>query len=446
MKPRVLVSGANGFIGRNLIPLLLEQGYPVRALTRRKQALVHAPWAEQVEIFEGDVLIPSTLKEACRGVEIAFYLIHLMGLGKDYTNMEIQAARNFSRAAAEGHVRRLIYLGGIAPPSPSLAIHLRSRLETGEALREGRVPVTELRTAIILGYGSLSFEMIRGLVENLPVIVLPPWAGNHTQPIDIDAVLAALLTTLENEETSGKIYEIGGPEIVSYAELLHSFARQGDKHPLIFHVPFPLPISLLAFITAHFSGVSYPITRALIEGLRNETRVFMPPDNTTFRRLPNIPCDESLKKAISTTHPRSLWRSWEQDCLPIRSLYTQGLLLRSECYPIRSHLLPISLKSGQAKTGTWSIETEGKNLLRITRQTPWGQLWWEWKIIPNNESPQLRQTLFFRPKGLLGRLLWPFLSTWYRIVQKPFISDDSARHPANGDGTGQSDRQRDRAG
>lgn len=412
MKPRILVTGADGFVGRNLIPRLLERGYPVRALTRHKQALAHAPWADRVEIVEGDVLIPSTLKEACRGVEIAFYLVHLMGLGKGYTNTEVQAARNFSRAASEGDIRRIIYLGGIAPPSPSLAAHLRSRLETGQAFREGQVPVTELRAAIILGYGSLSFEMMRGLVETLPVIVLPPWACNHTQPIDIEAVLTALLATLEDEETAGKIYEIGGPEIVSYTELLHCYARQRDKHPCIFRVPFPLPISLLACITAHLSGVPSSIARALIEGSQNETRVFTPPDNPAFRHLPNISCAESLKKAISQTHPGFLWRSWEQDCNSIGSLYTQGILLRSECYPVQSNALPTSLKSGWTKTGSWSIEAEEENLLRITRQTPWGQLWREWKITPNKDSPRLRQTLFLRPQGLPGRLLWPILSTW----------------------------------
>lgn len=422
MKPRVLVTGADGFIGRNLIPLLLERGYPVRALTRHKQALAHAPWADQVEIVVGDVLIPSTLKEACRGAEIAFYLIHLMGLGKGYTNTEVQAARNFSRAASEGDIRRIIYLGGIAPPSPSLAAHLRSRLETGEALREGQVPVTELRAAIILGYGSLSFEMIRGLVETLPVMILPPWSRNHTQPVDIETVLEALLIILENEETAGKIYEIGGPEIMTYTELLRCYARQREKHPIFFHLPLLLPISLLAGITAHLSGVPYPIARALIEGLQNETRVFMPPDNPAFRLLPSISCAESLKKAISQTHPRFLWRSWEQDCTPISSLYMQGILLRSACYPVQSNALPISLKSGWTKTGSWSIEAEQENLLRITRPTPWGQLWWEWKITPNKDSSCLRQTLFLRPQGLLGRLLWPILSTWlWHCAGAPYL-------------------------
>lgn len=410
-KPHILVTGADGFVGRSLIPRLLEQGYPVRALTRHRQSLSHAPWADQVEIVEGDVLLPETLKAACQQIEIAFYLVHLMGLGNGYTALEVQAAGHFARAALEGGVRRIIYLGGIAPADPGLASHLRSRLETGAALRTAGVPVTELRTAIILGHGSLSFEMIRGLVESLPVILLPPWGSHRTQPIDIETVIVALLTLLEDEGTSGKVYEIGGPEIVSYNEMLACYARQRQKRPWMLPLPFPLPLRLLARITAWLSGVPAPITHALIEGLKNETRVFTPPEHAGLQRLPEISCAESLKKAISRTHPHFLWRHWERDCAPLRSLYTQGLLLRSACYPGKADALA-RLEAHWRKQNAWSIETRQENLLRVARSSPLGELWWEWKLLPEKDAFHIRQTLFLRPCGLLGRLLWPILSGW----------------------------------
>ncbi|MEJ5240396.1 MAG: NAD(P)H-binding protein [Anaerolineales bacterium] len=416
MKPRVLVTGADGFVGRHLIPLLLERGYTVRAMVRRKQALLHAPWADRVEICEGDVLKPSTLENACRGMDVAFYLVHLMGVGKGHAQAEAQGAQNFARAAAQVGVQRIIYLGGLVPQGETpVALHLRSRLETGRILREGPVPVTELRSAIILGQGSLSFEMIRGLVDTLPILPLPPWARNRTQPVDIDIVLAALLAVLECADTAGETYEIGCSDALSYAEVLRAYAQVRGKRPAIFFLPFPLPLGLLARFTALLSGVPLPVTQALIEGLRNETYIRSRPFHPALSELPRISCVASIKKALQHTHPRFLWRFWESNEAAVRSLHTQGMFLRSECFRSISEKAFSEVLLRLCAQG-WAVEAEEANLRRLVKDTSLGRWWWEWKITNRDSSLLVRQSLFFYPRSGLGWLLWPALSAllWRR--------------------------------
>lgn len=406
MKPRVLVTGADGFVGRHLIPLLLEQDYAVRAMVRNRQALLHAPWAEQVEVCEGDVLKPSTLENACRGIEVAFYLVHLMGLGKGHTQAEAQGAQNFARAAAQAGVQRIIYLGGLVPREGTpIAPHLRSRLETGHILRKGSVPVTELQAAIIIGQGSLSFEMIRGLVDTLPILSLPPWAHNRTQPVDIELVLAALLSALEHADMAGQIYEIGSSKALSYADVLRTYAQVRGKNPLIFFLPFPLPLGLLARLSTMTSGVPLSVTRALLEGLLNETCLRAGSTYPLLQDLARISCAESMQKALQRTHPRFLWRFWESSCAPVRSLHTQGMFVRSECFQPRNEKAFVAIFSRPGTRG-WSVDAEEADLRRLVKDTSLGRWWWEWKT----DRRAMRQSLFFYPHGALGRLLWPLLS------------------------------------
>ncbi len=405
MKPRVLVTGADGFVGRHLIPLLLEQDYVVRAMVRNRQALLHAPWAEQVEVCEGDILKPSTLENACRGIDVAFYLVHLMGLGKGHTQAEAQGAQNFACAAAQAGMQRIIYLGGLVPGEGTpIAPHLRSRLETGRILREGAVPVIELRAAIIIGQGSLSFEMIRGLVDTLPILPLPPWAHNRTQPADIELVLAALLSALEHADMVGE-YEIGGPNILTYADVLRTYAQVRGKNPLIFSLPFPFPLGLVARLTTALSGVPLSVTRALIEGLLNETYLRADITHPLLRDLAQFSCAESIQKALQRTHPQFLWRFWESNCTPVCSLHTQGMFIRSECFQLidKEAFSEVLLR---LYAQGWLVEVEEANLRRLVKDTFLGCWWWEWKT----SGRVMRLSLFFYPHGATGRLLWPMLS------------------------------------
>ena len=189
MKPLVLVTGATGYIGGRLVPRLLEAGYRVRCLVRDATRLQGRVWRDEVEVVEGDVLRPDSLANALRGTAVAYYLVHSLGAGADFSERDAQAARNFGAAAKSAGVERIIYLGGLGDPATALSAHLRSRQQTGEALREGGVPVTEFRAGVIVGSGSLSFEMIRYLTERVPLMICPRWVYTRIQPIAVRNVL-----------------------------------------------------------------------------------------------------------------------------------------------------------------------------------------------------------------------------------------------------------------
>ncbi len=182
MPPLLLITGASGYIAGLLIPELLKKGYRVRCLARNPARLAGRSWADRVEIVRGDPLQPETLPAAMQGVQAAYYLIHSMASGKDYPQRDLLAARNFARAAQAAGLEHIIYLGGLADPNGPLSPHMRSRIETGQALCESLVPVTELRASIIAGPGSISFEMIRYLTEQLPLLVGPRWLNNSPSP------------------------------------------------------------------------------------------------------------------------------------------------------------------------------------------------------------------------------------------------------------------------
>ncbi|MGB7874917.1 MAG: NmrA family NAD(P)-binding protein, partial [Anaerolineales bacterium] len=194
---QILVTGATGYIGGLLIPALLERGYYVRALARNPKRLSSRAWYDRTEIIEGDALQPFTLLKALEGVHTAYYLIHSMSVGHGYTEHEIESAQNFVSAAEQAGVQHIIYLGGLAKPKNTGSKHMSSRIQTGATLRKGRVPVTEFRAGVIVGPGSISFEMIRYIAEWFPIIIGPFWLRNRVQPIAAWNVLDYLLAALE---------------------------------------------------------------------------------------------------------------------------------------------------------------------------------------------------------------------------------------------------------
>ena len=203
-RPLVLVTGATGYIGGRLAPRLLQAGYRVRCLVRDPGRLQGRPWLEQVEMVTGDVLQPETLPVAMDGVSAAYYLVHSMASGQGFHERDMIAARQFGLAAAAAGVERIIYLGGLGDPDAELSQHLRSRQQTGDALREAGVPVTEFRAGVIVGSGSLSFELIRYLIERLPMMICPRWVYTCIQPIGIRNVLEYLIAALDTPESTGR--------------------------------------------------------------------------------------------------------------------------------------------------------------------------------------------------------------------------------------------------
>ncbi|MBI2864407.1 MAG: SDR family oxidoreductase [Chloroflexi bacterium] len=280
----ILVTGATGYVGGRLVPRLLDAGYRVRVLVRDPSRLQGRPWAGQVEVEQADVLQPETLSAALAGVSAAYYLVHSMAIAGDFPQRDLIAARNFGAAAKAAGVERIIYLGGLGDSQTTLSKHLRSRQETGTILREAGVPVTEFRAGIIIGSGSVSYEIIRYLTERLPIILAPGWVFTPAQPIAIRDVLAYLKAALEVPESTGRTLEIGGAGVLSYKEMILGYAHARKLYRILIPVPALTP-KLSARLLHALTPIPENIALPLIEGLRNEVLVR---DHTAHRLFPNI--------------------------------------------------------------------------------------------------------------------------------------------------------------
>jgi uncharacterized protein YbjT (DUF2867 family) len=264
----ILVTGATGYIGSRLANRLLQLGYPVRAMAREPRRL--APLAQAgADCVAGDVMHPETLPAALAGVTAAYYLIHSMGDGADFARRDREAAANFASACAAAGVPRIVYLGGLGTPGPALSAHLASRHEVGAVLGSTGVPVTELRAAIIVGAGSASFDIIRDLARKLPVMICPRWVHTRCEPIALDQVLEYLVGVLEEPRTTGRVLEIGGGEVMTYADMLRQCAEAMGKRVRILVVPVLTP-RLSSYWLALVTRVPMGIARPLVEGLRND--------------------------------------------------------------------------------------------------------------------------------------------------------------------------------
>jgi len=290
----VLLTGATGYIGSRLLRRLEEDGRFVRCLARHPDRVVAT--RPTTSIVPGDCLDDNSLAPALAGVRVAYYLVHSMGARHDFAALDRRAAENFGRAAACAGVRRIIYLGGLSDDAGSLSDHLKSRAETGGALRLGGVPVIEFRASIVIGAGSLSFEIIRALVERLPVMVCPRWVRTLTQPIAIDDVLAYLIAALDLPESGGRIFEIGGPEVVSYGDMMREYARLRGLHRLMLPVPVLTP-KLSGLWLALVTPAQARVGRILVESLKNSTVVRSSAAHETFRIEPT-PLRTAFIKAI----------------------------------------------------------------------------------------------------------------------------------------------------
>jgi uncharacterized protein YbjT (DUF2867 family) len=262
-----LVFGASGYIGSNLVPALVAAGHKVRASARHLEVLEARGW-EAVELVQADALDPGSLAPALRGVDTAYYLVHSMASGRDFDKLDLSAAANFAAAAAHAGVRRIVYLGGLIPENPS-SRHLISRQQTGETLRQGPVPVTEIRAGMIIGPGSAAWEVMRDLVNHLPVMVTPRWVKSRSTPIALPNLLGYLVAVAKLPGTEGQIYEVAGPETLSYAQMMRQYGELAHKHPAIIPVPVLTP-RLSSYWLRFVTSVPTNVARALVEGLEHD--------------------------------------------------------------------------------------------------------------------------------------------------------------------------------
>jgi uncharacterized protein YbjT (DUF2867 family) len=268
----VLLTGASGYVGGRLIPLLEQQPVVLRCLARTPDKL-RPLVKDSTEIVRGDVLDPPTLDTALQGVHTAYYLVHLMSGSQDFEMQDRRAAQNFAAAARHAGVQRIVYLGGLGDDAdPKLSPHLRSRHEVGEILRESGVETIEFRAGMVIGAGSLSYQLMKSLTDRLPIMICPRWLTTPTQPIAVDDVLAYLVAARELPQEASRIFEIGSPDVVTYGDLIREYARQQGLRRWLIFVPVLTPY-LSGLWLALVTPATYEVGRHLIEGLKNPTVV-----------------------------------------------------------------------------------------------------------------------------------------------------------------------------
>lgn len=460
----ILVTGATGYVGGRLVPRLLEKGYKVRCLARDESRLLER-W-EGVEVVQGDVLKKESLINKFNEVETAYYLIHSMSGDGEFSKTDIIAAENFAKAAEEQGVRRIIYLGGLSSSSEKLSKHLSSRVQTGEALRKFKVPVTEFRAGVIVGSGSLSFEMIRYLTERLTVMITPKWVNTKTQPIAIRDVLRYLIDALTIEKTKGEIIDIGGEDILTYKDLMSIYAEVRGLKRYFIKVPVLTPR-----LSSHWVGLVTPlpsrIAKPLVAGLKNELIC----ESNKAKELFNIKTI-SYKEAVELALQRNLegktetiWFSSYSSgakgkITPVNLIQKEGMIIekRETIIDASSELVYKAFTSLGGKNGWfadylwkirgyidliiggvglrrgrrsetelikddpldfWRVEAIEKNkLLRLRAEMKLpGEAWFQFNVenIDENKS-KLTQTAFFEPRGLWGLLYWYSIYPLHGII------------------------------
>lgn len=314
-QPRALVFGASGYIGSNLVPHLRDSGWRVRASARNVDVLAAREW-QSVDLVQADALAPNSLCAALDGIDVAFYLVHSMAAGANFGDLDLQAARNFADAAAAAGISRIVYLGGLVP-SEDAGEHIDSRRATGDVLRAGAVPVTEIRAGIIVGPGSAAFEVMRDLVLNLPVMVTPRWVRATSPPIALGNLLVYLERVALSDAAAGKIYDAGGPETCTYEHMMRQLAlAAGRKPPVILPVPVLTP-TLSSYWLGLTTAVPANIARALIGGLKHDFSA----DDAALREL--VPqrllgVREAIEAAFAAEREHRVAARWSEGAFAIR--------------------------------------------------------------------------------------------------------------------------------
>jgi uncharacterized protein YbjT (DUF2867 family) len=455
----ILVTGVTGYIGKLLIPRLLEKGYRVRCLVRNLSKLPPHPWLKQVEIVQGDVTRPESLPEALQGVIVAYYLIHSMTSGNGYARRDILAAQNFAHAAEAAGVEQIIYLGGLADPEVDIARHMRSRIETGEALRTTRVPVTEFRAGLVIGPGSISFEMIRFLTEHLPLLIAPHGVKNRNQPVATQDVLAYLLSALDTPACRGKVIEIAGPEIHTYAEIMLTYARLRGLKRWFITLPF-IPLGFMAFWVGKLTPVPASIGKPLIDGMRSDSILRNDTAQNIFPHIQPIGYIQAVQHSLEQLKPESLEPVWNDGEKPAVQFKHKGFLIDHRkiyikapsevVYRIIENLggqngwlyadwlwrlrgwLDRRLAGGPGLHGRAQVRevTVGDivDFYRVEEINPGhkirlfselkapGEGWMEWQVKSVDGGSLMSQTAYFAPKGLTGFLYWYLLNPIHRLV------------------------------
>lgn len=309
MSRTALVTGASGYVGGRLVPRLLEEGWGVRVLTRNATSVAAEPWADRVEVVEGDAADAGVLRRALAGVDVAYYLIHSMAGGRDFAERDRELAEAFSDAAEASSVGRLVYLGGLHPEGEELSPHLASRVEVGEVFLDGPVPAAVLQAAIVIGDGSISFQMLRYLSDRLPVMLGPRWLDNRVQPIAIDDLLHHLVAAADLDADVNRTFDVGGPDVLTYSEMIRRFAEiTGLRTRHVVTVPVLTPglaSRWIGLVTPLDTHVARPLVDSLVHEVvcRDDSHHLLPPppgghtpyDDAVRAAMTGVPPDHGLR-------------------------------------------------------------------------------------------------------------------------------------------------------
>jgi len=460
---KILVTGATGYIGGRLVPRLLEAGHSVRCLARNAQRL--AGRFSGAEIIEGDIFDEHALRDACNGVDAAYYLVHSMNDSPRFAERDRAAAALFGRSAREGGVARIVYLGGLGADDATLSHHLASRHEVGAVLRESGVEIIEFRAAVIIGAGSISFEMMRYLTERLPVMIAPRWVTTRSQPIAVNDVLRYLVAALDLPRGDSRIYEIGGADVMTYRDMMLRYAHLRNLKRTIVIIPFFTP-RLSSYWVHLVTPVPARLAQPLILGLHNEVIVRDSAARRDFPQIEPIDFETAVADALDryrTSGPETTWfDAFDVRRLPatftgvregmlidrrerianatpqqVASVFTQlggtrGWLYGNALWELRGLLdraiggiglrrgrrSPTDLRVGDA-VDFWRVDAlEPDHVLRLRAEMKLpGEAWLEFDADRLSDGQtRLTQTAFFEPRGLLGFLYWYLLFPLHGLI------------------------------
>lgn len=469
-KGPVLVFGASGYIGSNLVPFLLDSGLTVRAAARNIDVLEGRQW-EGVECVAADALDRSSLDSALRGIDVAYYLVHSMAAGRHFGKLDLEAARNFQEAAAEANIRRIVYLGGLIPPHPE-SEHLQSRYETGECLRAGRIPVTELRAGMIIGPGSAAFEVIRDLVNHLPVMITPRWVYSKSPPIALGDLLTYMTRVAYIDQAAGEIFDAGGPELMTYAEIMGRLGPLINKSPIIIPVPVLSP-RLSSYWLRLVTSVPVNVARALIDGLRHDVVA----DDESLRRLVPLRLknfEESVAAVLEAEQVNAVPARWVEGSILCRNFRPEFSFYAKQAGESFTTSAPVAALWGEiCRFGTnhdyfslnvlwwlrgfldwiiggpsfrrrrrhplelrvgdvidaWRViglQTERRLTLLLEMKLP-GSGVLEFEIRPQASDCEIKITAFFHPAGIWGLLYWYPLVPFHLLIFRGMTKEIARR-------------------